>query len=248
MKNEKWKMKNGKCLDLLILAGGYGSRLRKVIGDHAKVLAPVRGRPLLARLLDHFHARGVTRVVLALGVHAGEVLAWLGGVSRPGIEIVPIVERRPLGTGGAIRHALSRIRTDPFLVANGDTLVAARPAPIIAFHHDRRAAVTIAASRVADASRFGALEIARGGAVTGFIEKGRRGPGRVNAGLYVVSRRAAADLPRDRVISWEREVLPALIGQGLFAFRSRAGFLDIGEGEGVDVERARRRAMKVNRR
>src|SRR5262245_66499139 len=92
-------------LTAAILAGGKGTRLRPVVADRAKVLAPVRGRPFVTYLLDQLSAAGVAEVVLLTGYRGGQVRAALGERYR-GLRLRYSREPAPLGTGGAVRHAL----------------------------------------------------------------------------------------------------------------------------------------------
>lgn len=225
-------------MDALILAGGLGTRLAGVVPDRAKPVAEVAGRPFLAYLLAHL-ARfpAVKRVILCVGHKAGTIESALGG--RFGrLELAYSREKEPLGTGGAVRHALRAFApAPPVLVLNGDTFFPVDLARLLAFHRVERAAASLALARVADSSRFGTVAV-RGTRVAGFAEKGRAGPGWVNGGTYVLGRRAMAwfgDAPE--AFSLERDCLPLWSGAGeLAGLRSRARFLDIGVPE--DYSRA----------
>ncbi|HQY46452.1 MAG TPA: nucleotidyltransferase family protein [Usitatibacteraceae bacterium] len=217
-------------MDALILAGGLGTRLASAVPDRAKPVAEVAGHPFLAFVLDHLARCGrVRRVILCVGHRADTVEAALG--ARFGrLPIAYSHEDAPLGTGGALRHAIARFRpAAPMLAMNGDTLFTLDLARLLAFHRAHRAGATMALARVPDASRFGTVDV-RGGRVTGFAEKGRAGPGWINAGTYVLGRVAAEALAAGPpAFSLERDALPAWCADGLLAgLGSRARFLDIG--------------------
>ncbi|MDA2936728.1 sugar phosphate nucleotidyltransferase [Acidobacteria bacterium AH-259-A15] len=215
-------------MNVLVLAGGEGRRLRPILGRRAKVLAQIAGKPFLSHLLSHVRSQGIQRVVLALGYFHEQVLHYLKERSCEGLEIISIIENRPLGTAGAIRNALSALRSDPVFVMNGDTYTEVLLQSLLAFHRERLATATLAAAWNRSNTRYGQIEMDKTGRVVRFVEKGRDDSGYVNSGVYVVSRQIIETIPSDRAVSWEREVLPRLVGKGLFAYRGSFRFLDIG--------------------
>jgi NDP-sugar pyrophosphorylase family protein len=223
-------MTDGACsrTSAAILAGGLGTRLRPVLGTKPKVLAEVAGRPFLSRLLAHLARWGVKHVVLATGYRSEEVEAFAGDGSAWGLAIEISREETTLGTGGAVRRAAPFLRSDPFLVLNGDTFVDADPGLLLADHLAHDALATLVAVRVPDRSRFGSLRTDPSGRMLGFIEKGPGGEGYVNAGVYALSRAALGRLPPTDPCSLETDLFPTLLESGLRAFRIDAPFLDIG--------------------
>lgn len=214
----------------LILAGGLGTRLRSVVSDRPKVLADVGGRPFLSYLLDDLHDAGVRRVVLSIG-YLGEMVQRAFGGNYREIEVSYAREDTPLGTGGAIRHALPLLEGDPVLAMNGDSWHRADLDALCATHERCEAAATLVVTRVEDASRYGRVAL-QGPRVSGFEEKGAAtGPAWVNAGIYLLEQHLVESIPTGRPVSFEREVLPRYIGRGLCALRSEGGFIDIGTPE-----------------
>lgn len=213
-----------------VLAGGLGTRLRTVVGEVPKVLAPVGGRPFLAALLEDLGRAGIDRAVLCTGHKAEEVEAVLGDGAALGIALAYSREPEPLGTGGAVRLALARHPTPTALVLNGDTYCAFEPGELVALHRARGAAATLVAVEVADPSRFGSLRLGRDDRVEAFVEKGAaKGPAWINAGIYVFE---AATLeaagPAGARFSLETDLLAPLAGRGLHALKTRGRFVDIG--------------------
>ncbi|MBI3945599.1 MAG: D-glycero-beta-D-manno-heptose 1,7-bisphosphate 7-phosphatase [Armatimonadetes bacterium] len=215
----------------VILCGGLGTRLRPVIGDLPKILAPIAGRPFLHSLLAYLRGQGITDVVLATGHGAAAVAACGGDGSARGLRLRYSEETEPLGTGGAIRLAAPQIGSDPFLVLNGDSLVGADLARTVAFHQERGARATLVLAEVPDKTRFGSVLLEPDGRVAGFVEKGASGPGRINAGIYVMNREVLQAIPAGRSVSVEREVFPALVGRGLYGLVAPGPFIDIGTPE-----------------
>jgi NDP-sugar pyrophosphorylase family protein len=215
-----------------ILAGGLGSRLRPVVADRPKVLAPVRGRPYLTYLLDQLAGAGVRRVVLLTGYLAKQVRAALGD-SYAGLRLVYSPEPAPLGTAGALRLALPDLTSPTVLLLNGDSCCRAPLADFWDCHRRRAADASLVLTRVEDCSRFGRVRVAPDGRVRGFEEKrSAGGAGWVNAGVYLIGRALIEAIPAGRPTSLERDLFPAWAAdRRLFAYPSAAPFLDIGTPE-----------------
>jgi NDP-sugar pyrophosphorylase family protein len=219
-----------------ILAGGLGTRLRPAVADLPKSLAAVSGRPFLAYLLDQLDAAGIRNVVLCTGYKASSVADEFGTAYR-GLKLVYSKETTPLGTGGALRHALERLVSDPVLVLNGDSYCSVDLPAFVAEHRRAAASASVALAEVADTSRYGRVTSDPRGAITGFVEKAAcGGPGWINAGLYLLSQRFLQSLPlagsdTAAPLSLEREVFPRWVGRGLVGHFSRTTFIDIGTPE-----------------
>jgi D-glycero-alpha-D-manno-heptose 1-phosphate guanylyltransferase len=215
-----------------ILAGGLGTRLRSRIADHPKVLAPVRGRPYLSYLLDQLATAGVGRVVLLTGYRAEQVRAAFG-TGYAGMRLAYSAEPAPLGTGGALRHALPYIPSPTCLLLNGDSYCDVPLSAFRDFHARRAADASLVLTRQDDCSRFGRIHVAPGGRVVRFEEKPQGGgPGWVNAGIYFLQRALIEEVPPDRPLSLERDLLPGWLGRRrLWAFPCQGRFLDIGTPE-----------------
>lgn len=210
----------------MVLVGGLGTRLRNVVADRPKPLALVGEEPFLARLLDQLVAAGCSRAVLCTG-HLGEQIAAEFGAEHAGMQLCYSHETEPLGTGGALRAALPQLPGQRVLVCNGDSYVQLDLGKFVqwASADGQPSMVTVP---VADAQRFGVVRTDAAGRVVGFVAAGASGPGRINAGIYWLPRAAIASLPRGVPSSLERDLMPQLIEQGLFAYPSDGAFLDIG--------------------
>lgn len=227
-------------MDALILAGGLGTRLAQAVGDRAKPVADVGGRPFLAFVLEHLaRCLEVRRAILCVGHRAESVEAAFGArFGRLALDYSR--EDRPLGTGGALRRALLRAAPRaPVLAMNGDTFFPVAIDRLLGFHRSEKPAATVAVARVDDSERFGSVRLA-GTRAAEFVEKGAAGTGWINGGLYVLGGPAIERLRQSpESFSLEREVLPALAASGgLAAYRARARFIDIGVPR--DYRRARR--------
>jgi len=220
----------------VVLAGGAGTRLRSMVADFPKPMAPVRGRPFLEYLVAQVAAAGMTDVVLCVGYGADVIADHFGDGTRFGVNIVYSREYAPLGTGGALKLAEERLTGDRWLVLNGDSLFDISLADLIARHMDHPAEATLALARVDDSRRYGTVTVAADGTVVAFAEKSETPtPDPINGGLYIIERTVLHRIPADRPVSFEREVLPGLLGarDELFGVGLRAEafdgyFIDIG--------------------
>ena len=214
--------------EAIVLAGGFGTRLRGIVDDVPKPLAPVAGRPFLAWLLDRLAASGMRRCILATG-YLSEAIERNIGTRWQGMQIAYSVEPEPLGTGGAIRLAATQVQGEGVHVLNGDTWLAYSPQALERATRELDAAIGMALADVEDVGRYGAVERDARGMVVGFREKGEQGRGAINAGCYFLTEAALASLPAQAAFSFERDVLQPAADVGRVAgFVDTSGFIDIG--------------------
>jgi len=215
----------------VILAGGLGTRLQSVVKDRSKTMATVHGRPFLTFLLDQLKAAGLRDVVLCTG-HLGQELRQELGQKYEGLRLHYSQEHSPLGTAGALKLALPLIASETALVMNGDSYCAAPLGPYWERYEELHYEASLLLTKVSDCSRYGHVETTPGGRVVGFEEKGAHtGVGWINAGLYLFDRQILEQIPADRAVSMEREMLPQWIDRGVGAHLAEARFLDIGTPE-----------------
>jgi D-glycero-alpha-D-manno-heptose 1-phosphate guanylyltransferase len=227
--------------EAVILAGGFGTRLQSVVSDVPKPLAPIDGKPFLAFLLDRLVMNGFRRVVLATGYMGDKVYQALGDRWH-GMSLIYSQEQQPLGTGGAIAKAFSRIDGEAFFVLNGDTYLELDYNLFDEQAIESGAKLGMALAQVPDVARYGAVQVQEH-RVTGFSEKGLRGPGYINAGVYRLAREVAANFPAIASFSFENDILvPAVQNGQVQAFTQTAAFIDIGVPE--DYSRAQRELAK----
>jgi D-glycero-alpha-D-manno-heptose 1-phosphate guanylyltransferase len=214
-------------MEAIVLAGGLGTRLRSVVADLPKAMAPVNGRPFLAYLLDPLIAAGFDAAILAVGYKSESIRGHFGDRYRS-LPLRYSIESEPLGTGGAIKLALAQVRTSNIFVANGDTYLELDYGAMLASHRRAGSHLTIAVQTVPEAGRYGTLEI-EAGHVRGFIEKGRSGPGSINAGVYLLSRELLDRYPLPPAFSFETDFLMRNVREiAPLAFPTRGTFIDIG--------------------
>jgi D-glycero-alpha-D-manno-heptose 1-phosphate guanylyltransferase len=220
-------------MEAILLAGGLGTRLAGRLNGVPKPMAPVAGRPFLEILLNQLKRAGCTRVLLSVG-HLHTTIESHFGSSWRGMRLDYVIEDSPLGTGGAIRAALSRASEESVLALNGDTYLQADYAALLAFHNSEAAEMTMAVTHQADIARYGGV-LAEGKRIVGFQEKGQSGPGWINAGAYVLDRNLHWPESLPDKFSFEADFLAAEIGRLVTAaYRVEGFFLDIGVPEDLD--------------
>ena len=215
----------------VILAGGFGTRLRAVVSDRQKIMAWVAGRPFVTYLFDQVIAAGIRRAILCTGYMAQEIAAELGDHYGT-LQLSYSREMQPLGTAGALAQAV-RLSPAPHLLAmNGDSYCQADLVALMKMHTANSAIATLQLADVPDTSRYGRVTTDAAGRVLRFDEKAAAsGPGQINAGIYCLAREVLAGVAPDQNVSIERQIFPGLIGRGIFARGGAGKFLDIGTPE-----------------
>jgi D-glycero-alpha-D-manno-heptose 1-phosphate guanylyltransferase len=214
----------------IILAGGFGTRLRGLLGDTPKVLAPVCGRPFLAYLLDELEQQAFDRVILAVG-HRREAIRAAFGSSYRTFPLTYSEEETPLGTGGAIRKALVEVDDEPCFVINGDSWLDLNYGVMLDRFMVSRSQISIAVRRVEEVGRFGSVAI-EGDRIKRFREKVGGGAGYINSGVYLIRPSLLSDYAPGDTFSFERDFLgPNVERLAPIAFESGGRFIDIGTPE-----------------
>ncbi|MEX1000523.1 MAG: nucleotidyltransferase family protein [Crocinitomicaceae bacterium] len=214
--------------EAIVLAGGFGLRLRSEIGELPKSLARVNDLPFLNYVLNHLKKYGIKKVVLSVG-YKWEMISDYYGKKYEGMELVYAIEEQPLGTGGAIRHALEYISDHHFLALNGDTIFDIDLQAFYTFHLKENGLVTIAAKKMQDTGRYGSLQIDKNHKVLQFNEKKAGENGIINGGIYCLSKDIQSFFPDEEKFSFEKDVLPSLVGKDMLKSCLFDGyFIDIG--------------------
>lgn len=217
--------------EVVVLAGGLGTRLKATVPDRPKPIAKVGGRPFLEWWMESLQTQGIQRVTLCTGHGAAQVRDLIG-TRWQGMEVAYSHEESPRGTGGALALAASRVAGNWILALNGDSFCEIDLALFWARHREREAETTLAVARVGDTRRFGVVTFEADGKVTSFAEKSSlKGEGWINAGIYLLSRELLLNTADGRNISLEKDLLPAWIGRGLYAENRTRRFIDIGTPE-----------------
>ncbi len=212
-------------MEAVILAGGLGTRLRSVVSDVPKPMAPVAGRPFLELLLSSLRAKGITRAILSIG-YMSEVITSHFEEHPIDMELVYAIESTPLGTGGAIVAALRHATSDQVFVFNGDTYFDLDLGALTGMWPGDRTPIVVARS-VPDTERYGKLECTVG-RISKFLGTGYKGPGVINAGCYLIPKDILANANIPEAFSFERDFLAYRPPLSLRVFMAGGQFVDIG--------------------
>ena len=222
-------------MDVVILCGGQGTRLKEILGDTPKALAPVGlNGTFLSHLLQKLWCDTDTeRIILATGV-GGDQIEEMFGVEYDGIELIYSHEEIPLGTAGALRNALPHITSEQVLVMNGDAWVdtdyGRLMVPDMPLEND---GAWICMSWMLEAGEYGYVTIDSYGYIVGFEEKPEENMvGWINAGVYIIPKEMISELPEITPLSLEKEILPTWIeAERLFPLYLVDSVIDIGTPE-----------------
>jgi D-glycero-alpha-D-manno-heptose 1-phosphate guanylyltransferase len=222
----------------VVLAGGFGKRIRHLLPDIPKPMAPVNGKPFLEWVVRYLAAQKIRRVILSTGHLAETIEKYFQSQPVNNVRVNCVPEARPLGTAGGFLNAIAGEKTDPeaWLVLNGDSLAPAPLNKMLASLDEPEIAGAILGVRVADASRFGTISQNARGDLAGFSEK-KPGAGVINAGVYLFRPSVIDRFPDKTPLSIETEVFPALIAEKvrLKVCVTDAPFLDIGTPESLPL-------------
>lgn len=228
-------------MQAFILAGGLGTRLRSVVNDRPKPLAPIGSMPFLEHQLLFLKANQVSDFVFCLGYRHEQIEDYFGDGQRWGVSITYSVEDQPLGTAGALKHAQC-YANEAFLVLNGDTFVDLDISSLFqahGFHQNERpdCLATIALTETDDPRNYGSISLGENDTIVAFREK--KGAAEsdvhyVNAGVYVLEPCILDWIPVSQKVSLERHVFPCVVesNQRICGFRTGGFFVDIGTPEG----------------
>ncbi|MFZ4523371.1 MAG: nucleotidyltransferase family protein [Bacteroidales bacterium] len=224
-------------MEAIILAGGFGTRLQKVVSDVPKSMALINKRPFLEYLFDYLITQGVTKVVLAVG-YKHEIISDHFRKQYKSLPLHYSIENEPLGTGGGIRLALWKVDGLRALVMNGDSLFKVDMPALMDFHLKKKADATLALRKLTDTARYGSVKVNRARRITGFAEKGaENGPGFINGGVYIIEKYFLMEPEFRGRFSMEKDCFENYYPHSkLFGFPAEGYFLDIGIPE--DYEKA----------
>ena len=216
-------------MQALILAGGAGTRLRPLLGEFNKPMAPIAGRPFLEYLLLQLKKHEIDEVTLCVGYKADLVQSYFGMGDRWGMQVSYSCETDFLGTAGALKLAEDHLHEKDFFVMNGDSVFDIDLRMLMHYHRNMQATATLALAHVDDTERYGVVGINALGRIVSFVEK-REGDagGLINGGVYVFAREVLDFIPGGQLVSLEQDILPGLIGRDLYGLPLKGYFVDIG--------------------
>ena len=214
--------------EAIVLAGGFGTRLKEAVPDLPKCMAPIQGRPFIHYLLDHYISKGISRFILSLGYRA-DIIQQYCSEQYPSLNIEFIIEPEPLGTGGAIALCCMHARSKDILVLNGDTFYNIDLDSFSNSHHNAARECTIALKPMKHFDRYGVVQLDEKGIVRSFFEKKFYEEGLINGGIYAIQVANFLKHEMPKKFSFEKDYLEQFYSNGIIAGSIQDGyFIDIG--------------------
>ncbi len=211
-------------MEAIILAGGFGTRLSHIVSDVPKPMAPVNNKPFLEYIFNNLSKYNLSKIIMAVGYKSNLIKEHFGDSFKE-IKIEYSEELTPLGTGGAIKKAVSICRDKEIFIINGDTFFDVDLRNMKEIHRDSSCDITIAVKEMKHFNRYGTV-IIENNRITKFIEKQDVDRGKINGGVYLINRNIFENLD-DKVFSFEQTILESL-KYTMCAYESNGYFIDIG--------------------
>ena len=215
--------------EAIILAGGFGTRLKSVVKEVPKSMALINEKPFLEYQLNYLHRFGINRIVFSLGYKNEHIQSHFKNQFKS-ISISYAIENEPLGTGGGILNAFKNINFKEAFVLNGDTMFDVNLSEFYLFHKNLNSKISLSLRFLEDVSRFGTVETDDNNRITGFFEKNfLEASGYINGGIYLINKNYYKNLNLGEKFSIERDCFEKIYKTGkLFGFLCDEYFLDIG--------------------
>lgn len=228
----------------IILAGGLGTRLRSVVANLPKCMAPVAGKPFLYYVIAHLKKEGITDFIFSVGYKSESIIDYIQNEYKrtPGFNFQFSIEKDPLGTGGAIKHAFEIANEKNILVCNGDTLFTVNVKELFDFHNKHHSACTMALKPMHNFDRYGVVELNNKNKVESFKEKRFYKNGLINGGVYVLNDDIFNKEKFPVTFSFEKDYLEKFVGnKNIYGLIQDGYFIDIGIPE--DYKRAQKELL-----
>jgi len=219
--------------DAIILAGGLGSRLKSVVSNVPKPLALVNQQPFLDKLLEQINKFAeIKSVILAIGYKAEHIITRYSNCNKYNFDIKFSIEDNPLGTGGAIKKAISYVESKQILVMNGDSFIDFNLTSFIGYHNNTKADITFLIKKMDDVSQYSSIIFDEtSGKISAISKKGEtKGSGYINAGCYLMDSHLFDSVQDNKTISFEDEIFPLILNSA-YGKVLEGRFIDIGTPE-----------------
>lgn len=215
-------------MQALILSGGRGKRLRPLTDNIPKTLLLIAGKPVLVHQIEFLKKNGIRDLILSVGYKAKIIKDYLGDGKKFGVKIIYSYEKKPLGTGGAVKEAEKHIKGEGIVVLNGDTFSKINLKKMAIFHKKIGQPITIAYVESEDISRSGKVLVDDRNIIVGFKEKtGIKERGKISAGVYFFQKDVLKNIQKGKKTSLEKKVFPSYVGR-IAAFKFDGKIIDMG--------------------
>ena len=213
--------------EAIILAGGFGSRLSSLISNIPKPMAVLNNKPFLEYQLDYLIDNGISRVIISVG-YKKEVIIDYFADNYKSLEIIYSKEDEPLGTGGAIKYAIERVKGNLTYIINGDTFFKLDLKKMLQFHDNNNSFFTIAIKEQEKTKSYGNLVLNKNMRIVDFEEKVAISR-YINGGVYLVEKDTFKQLNSPNTFSIEKDFFPKYVkSKNFYGYLSKNYFVDIG--------------------
>jgi D-glycero-alpha-D-manno-heptose 1-phosphate guanylyltransferase len=226
----------------VILAGGFGTRLKSVLKDKPKPMVDVHGKPFLEYQLQELKKAEFLDIILCIGFKSEVISSYFKSGDQLGISLEYSEEKNPLGTAGAIKNAEDLV-SNPFLVINGDTFIEMDFQKFFELHNQKKSMFSVALASNNNQTDCGSVRIDKDGRIIDFQENfSLKGNYLVNMGVYIINPLILKYIPKNKKYSLEKELIPDLISKGIecFGFCFKNQFMDIGTPDRLELFKKRK--------
>lgn len=214
--------------EAIILAGGLGTRLRSVVADVPKCMAPVNGIPFIDFVITYLKGEGIERFIFSVG-YKSEIITEHLNTHFKELDKIYVTEDTPLGTGGAIKKACEAVNGQEVVIVNGDTIFNINLERLLEIHHASNADCSIGLHMMTNFNRYGTVTFDDNGIITAFYEKKQCAKGFINGGIYILNTKRFLQKELPDTFSFEKEYLERYVTDGIFAGEVFYNyFIDIG--------------------
>ena len=231
-------------IDVVVLCGGLGTRLHRVVDDRPKSMVEINGKPFLDILIEYIGHYDFIRFILCTGYKGDFIKRYYENKDEKRKFLIS-EEEVPLGTAGAIKNAESFIKSDILLVVNGDSLCEIDIKEFLKFHIRKRAFISIVLTSMENPVDFGVIRLNRDQKIISYSEKVPiSGDGFVNAGIYFFHRKVLEEIPSGERLSLEYDIFPRILDKGAYGYVTKKVLLDIGSPRRLEIARGHLREIK----
>ena len=213
-------------MQAVIMAGGYGTRLRPLTNVIPKPMVPIIDQPLIEYIVQHLKKYDFDDIIITLGYRPQDIISYLGNGSRYGVKIRYNVENTPLGTAGSVK-AVSDMLNKTFLVIGGDSFTNINLYDVAKFHGSHPKGITMVVKELEDVKGFGVVKFDEEGDISSFVEKPEKSNGKfVNTGMYMIERKLLQNIPNGK-FDFSRDFFPFVLDE-MKAYVMKEYWSDIG--------------------
>lgn len=214
-------------MQAVIMAGGYGTRLRPLTNRIPKPMVPIIDKPLIGYLVEHLREQGIKDIILTLGYKPEVILDYLGDGKRYGVNIRYVIEREPLGTAGGVKN-VSDMLEDTFLVLSGDAFTNIEVDAMLDYHYVKGGLLTMAVKKMDDVKEYGVVKLNENNKVVDFVEKPLVSREKcVNTGIYILEPEVLDIIPNNEKYDFARDLFPRII-DNMYGYEMQGYWSDIG--------------------